>query len=108
MAAFMIVTVEVQDHRALVEEYAAIGVPLAKQYGGEIVIRGGGAEVLEGNFGHDAMVVITRWPSRDSIKAYWNSPEYQALIPVRQRVSEMRAVIIDDDLDLVAIEESDL
>jgi uncharacterized protein (DUF1330 family) len=101
MTTFMVVTVEVEDHRALVKDYASIGVPLAEKYGGEIVIRGSKAEVMEGDFGNNAMVVITKWPSRDAIKAYWNSPEYQAIIPARQKVSELRAVIFDDDMGLV-------
>ncbi len=97
----MIVIVEVKDHRALFEEYASVGIPLAKKYGGEIVISGTAAEVLEGSFGRDATVVITRWPSREAIKDYWNSSEYQEIIPARQRVSEMRAIIFDDHLNKV-------
>lgn len=97
MTAHLIVTIEVEDHEALVNDYAIAAMKVVKKYGGEVLVRGTGAEVLEGDFGHDAVVVISKWPSREAIKAFWNSPEYQALIPARQRVSDLRAVIIGDD-----------
>ena len=93
MAAYLIADVEVHDP----EEYRkyTAGIPaLIEKHGGEILVRGGICEVLEGRW-LPSRLVIFRFPNMDAVRAFYNDPAYQPLIKQRQRSA---------DADLLAIE----
>lgn len=50
---------------------------------GEFVVRGGETTVLEGEIGHSRHVAI-RFPDRTRAEAWYNSPAYQEIVPIRQ------------------------
>jgi uncharacterized protein (DUF1330 family) len=66
------------DREAFMTGYAAKLPPLYEQYGGEYVAIGAGVEVLEGDYAPESFV-IAHWPSMEAARAFWNSPEYDAL-----------------------------
>lgn len=74
----MIVIGDVHDRAALRDGYAAKLPPLYEKYGGHYVAIGGGPEILEGDL-TPGSYVIGAWPSMDAARAFWNSPEYDAL-----------------------------
>jgi uncharacterized protein (DUF1330 family) len=53
----------------------------------------GALEALEGE-APDGVVVL-QFPSVEDAKAWYNSPGYQAAIPLRQRAAEYRAFIVE-------------
>lgn len=76
--AYMLVLGTVNDRAAFGRGYAANLPPLYERFGGEYVALGRGIEVLEGDYGPESYV-IGKWPSMDAARAFWNSPEYDAL-----------------------------
>lgn len=50
-------------------------------------------EVMEGE--PNPVTVILKFPSKDAMKAWYNSPEYQAVIGLRTDNSEGTMVVID-------------
>lgn len=66
---------------------------LAK-YGGEYVIRGGAPAPVDGPPPPDKLVVL-RFENRDAALAWRNSPEYLAILPIREATSTSRVYIVD-------------
>jgi uncharacterized protein (DUF1330 family) len=93
MAAYLHADVEVTDAAAY-EEYRRQVPAVIAAYGGRYLVRGGAAEVLEGDAG-TARQVILAFDDMASLKAFYHSPEYRPLIALRQRASRSRLVAIE-------------
>lgn len=95
MSAYMIVFAKIHDRERFINEY---GMPTAKligQYGGEYVLRGPGVESLEGGLFDGASAVISKWPSKDAIKTFWNSEAYAKLKAARQPWADAHVMIVE-------------
>lgn len=93
MAAYLIADVEVHDPTEY-QKYSA-GIPaLIEKHGGEILVRGGKCEALEGDWLPSRLVVF-RFPSMDAVRAFYNDPAYQPLIQQRQRSAEANLLAIE-------------
>jgi uncharacterized protein (DUF1330 family) len=94
MAAYLVATVRITDAGKFAEYGKAIA-GLSERFGGEYVVRGGAAEILEGNVDPDERVVVSRFPDADAARAYLGSPEYQAGVALRQggAIVEMRLLV---------------
>jgi uncharacterized protein (DUF1330 family) len=64
------------------------------QYGGHYLVRGGASTQLEGR-AQGARRVVIEFPSRDTAETWYNSPEYQAILPLRQAHSEGHLALVD-------------
>jgi uncharacterized protein (DUF1330 family) len=95
MPAYMIVTAKIKDRDAFIQGYGAAAAALIGKFGGKYVLRGPGAELLEGDFGDGASMVISEWPDKDAAKAFWNSPEYAEAKKLREGVAEVQVLLID-------------
>lgn len=78
--AYLIVLGEVTDRPAFMEGYAAKLPPLYEEFGGAYLALGGGPgiEVLEGAYTPPSYV-ISKWPSMQAAREFWNSEGYDAL-----------------------------
>lgn len=103
MPAYMIVTAAIHDRDAFVAGYGAAAAALIPKFGGEYLLRGPGAECLEGSFGAGASMVISKWPDRAAVKAFWNSPEYAEAKKLREGLADVQVLVIDGP-DLVTPE----
>lgn len=95
MSAYMIVFAKIHNRDRFISEY---GVPTAKligEYGGEYVLRGPGVEALEGGLFEGASAVISKWPSKDAIKAFWNSEAYAKLKAARRSLADAHVMIVE-------------
>lgn len=101
MPAYMIITAKVHDREAFVAGYGAAAAALIPQFGGEYLLRGPGAECLEGSFGEGASMVISKWPDRAAARAFWNSHEYAEVKKLRQGLADVQVLLIDGP-DIVA------
>lgn len=93
MAAYIHANIEVTDPVAF-EEYRRQAPAVIAAYGGRYLARGGAVEVLEGD-AHPQRQVILEFPDMTSLKAFYDSPEYQRLIAIRQRASTGTLVAIE-------------
>lgn len=85
-AALFIVQAEVSRdaaHRERYRRYQALAQPLIESYGGRLRASGAALEVLEGE--HDGRrLVVFEFPSMDALHAFWQSPEYAGIRPLRE------------------------
>ncbi len=95
MPAYMIVTARIADRDAFIHGYGAAAGKLVAQFGGRYVLRGPGAELLEGDFGDGASMVISEWPDKDAAKAFWTSPEYAEAKKLRAGVADVQVLLIE-------------
>jgi uncharacterized protein (DUF1330 family) len=87
--------ITVKDPEKWAEYRAQVPATLAP-WQAELVLRGERLSLLAGEHRHTDTVVI-RFPTREAIDGWYNSPDYQALIPLRQEAA---------DLDLISFSES--
>ncbi len=95
MTAYMIVTAKIADRDAFIAGYGQAAGALVAQFGGKYVLRGPGGELLEGDFGDGASVVISEWPDKASARAFWNSPEYAAAKKLREGIAKVQVILIE-------------
>lgn len=95
MPAYMIVTAKIAHRDAFISGYGAAAAKLVEQFGGRYVLRGPGAELLEGGFGDGASMVISEWPDRETAKRFWDSPEYAAAKKLREGVADVQVLLIE-------------
>lgn len=70
----------------------AIDATLAP-YGGRFLVHGSSVEVLEGPFSGN--VVVVAFPDRAQAGAWYASPTYQAILPLRTRNARGWVVLVD-------------
>ena len=101
MPAYMIVTAKIADRDRFIEEYGKVAGALVAKHGGRYVLRGPGAELLEGDFGavdfNGASMVISEWPDKAAAKAFWDSPEYAEAKKLRDGIADCQVLLIEGD-----------
>ena len=83
MAAFIVATVRITDP----EVFAAYGkaiLGLSERFGGEYMVRGSVAEILEGEGVLGERVVVSRFPDAAAARAFIGSSEYQTAKTARE------------------------
>ena len=93
MSACVIGHITVRDEDKWAQYRAQVPATLAP-WGAELLFRGQRADILAGNHAHLDTVVI-RFPDADTVDAWYNSPEYQALISARAPHAKGEIVIIE-------------
>lgn len=94
MAAFLIAFAKVKDPSRL-QEYSAAAGPTLIAAGGSIVGRGKVAATLAGTLSADSGLIV-KFPSVDAARAWYESPAYQALIPLRDQVMSPNFVVLEE------------
>ena len=93
MAAYLIVDeLNVSDPETIKDYIKKAGVTI-KTHGGEL-LASGIPKALEGDW-LPKRCVLVKFDTMERLKSWWNSDEYQALIPIRTSVSENNIIIID-------------
>ncbi len=82
MAAYIVGLIHVDDPQGY-ERYRARTPEVIARHGGRFVIRGGAPEVLEGDWPAPRVVVI-EFPDAAAARRFYDSPDYQAILPLRQ------------------------
>jgi uncharacterized protein (DUF1330 family) len=93
MAAYLVAQVRIHDPETY-QRYREAVPPLVDRFGGRFRARGGELEVLEGEWRFPRLVII-EFASRDAARLFYDSPEYQKILPLRQRASESNVVIVE-------------
>jgi uncharacterized protein (DUF1330 family) len=92
MPGYLILHGEVTDPEGY-EEYKTSAAKVIADHGGRYLVRGGSATPLEGEW--LPRLVVVEFPSYDAALAFYHSPEYQCLVPIRQRYSTSAVAIAD-------------
>ncbi len=93
MAAYVIAEqLEVTDPKKL-EEYGKTVRDTVAKYGGKVIAAAPG-EAAEGNWKPNRLVII-QFDSMDKAKGWYNSPEYQPLIKIRQAGARGNLVFVN-------------
>ena len=90
MSAYVIVHGTPKDTEKM-QEYSAAAIATVAQHGGEFLARGP-ATVLSGSIDYKIAAVI-QFPDAAAAKAWYDSPEYQALIPLRQEALDIAFIL---------------
>jgi uncharacterized protein (DUF1330 family) len=93
MSAYVIANIEVSDPDGYRASADQVSETIAL-YGGRYLARGGTCEVLEGDWKAERVVVL-QFPTIDAARAWYGSPEYQAILPLRQASSRGQVLIAD-------------
>lgn len=93
MPAYLIVEVEVHNPQEY-ENYKKLTPGSLKPYGGKFLVRGGPAELLEGEK-QPARIVVVEFPDTESARRWWNSPDYAEAKVLRQRTANTRMMLAE-------------
>lgn len=93
MSAYVIGHITIRDP-AKWQEYRSKVPETLVPWGGEILFRGGGATVLSGDHAHTDTVAL-RFPDARAARDWYDSPAYQALIPLRDEAAEVVLIRFD-------------
>ena len=93
MPAYFVAELETTNPAGMEAYRAAVPATLT-QYGGRFVVRGGDTELVEGG-PEPKRIVILEFADAAAIKRWYNSPEYQKILPGRLENSTGRAFIVD-------------
>jgi uncharacterized protein (DUF1330 family) len=90
---YVVAEVDVHD-AATFAKYGAKVPDTLKTYNGHYLVRGGKIEGVEGTAPKDRFVVI-RFDSVEKARAWENSPEYEAIKPIRHSSATSRVFIVE-------------
>ena len=93
MKGYVVANIEVSDPVAY-EAYRSQTGAIIAQYGGRALIRGGAIEVREGDPGLSRLVIL-EFDSVEAASTFYDSPEYQAIVPIRQAHAESTLCIVE-------------
>jgi len=93
MPAYFVVELDVADREAMWPYSEAVPATIA-QYGGRYLTRGGATELVEDG-PEPKRIVILEFPDAAAIKRWYNSPEYQKILPGRLQNASGRAFIVE-------------
>ena len=86
MAAYLVAVVRVDDPETY-KKYTAVTPGLIAKHGGRFLVRGGDVEAIEGPDFNQRLVVL-EFPSKNVVKQFYNSPEYQEVMKFRHDAAE--------------------
>jgi uncharacterized protein (DUF1330 family) len=93
MPAYFVVELEITNQAAMEPYRASVGATIT-QYGGRFLTRGGATELIEGR-PEPKRIVILEFADTAAVKRWYNSPEYQKILPGRLDNSTSRAFIVE-------------
>ena len=94
MAAFFISTTKIKNPEKF-QEYAGKAGPTFAPFDGKMILRGKAGDTLAGASDHQGVGVV-RFPDMEALEAWFRSPEYQALIPLRDEAADMTLVTYEE------------
>jgi uncharacterized protein (DUF1330 family) len=69
-------------NRALHDDYVAKAIPTLEAHGAKILAFSEDPDVVEGKL-VDKRFVLLEFPTREAFRTWYDSPEYQAILPMR-------------------------
>ncbi|MBS0446248.1 MAG: DUF1330 domain-containing protein [Proteobacteria bacterium] len=92
-SAYILANVRVTNP-AQYEDYKKLSSIAIQAHGAEVCVRGGGVDVLEGDWQPDR-VVLLRFESAEQARRFYDSEEYRRARQAREGAAVMRMVLIE-------------
>lgn len=93
MSAYVIAMITITDPEKF-SRYSDRVVAICEKYGGLFLVRGGNAEMLEGDLPHQRVVII-QFASREQAVKFYNSMAYQDAKTERMGASDFNMMVVD-------------
>ena len=93
MKGYVIATVRVEDAQGY-EPYRQRAQEIIAGHGGRYLVRGGRVDVREGTLERDRVIVL-EFPTMEQARAFYDSDDYQAIVPIRQRNAEAQLFLVE-------------
>ncbi len=93
MSAYVIAEVSVTDP-APYEEYRRLVPATLEKYGGRFLVRGGAVETREGDW-TPARIVVLEFASMAQARRWYDSPEYQQALAIRQKNANSKVIFVE-------------
>ena len=93
MSAYLLFDVEIRDMTRY-QDYMKLAKPAIEAAGGRYLVRGGTHKVYEGDWAPHR-IVLFEFPSMEAIEAFYISPAYRAIKPIRDECSSARLVAVE-------------
>jgi uncharacterized protein (DUF1330 family) len=93
MSAYVIVEIDIVDPVGY-EKYKKLAGATVEKYGGKYIVRGGKAEVLEGDW-HPKRMVVLQFESLQRAKEWLNSEEYREPRKMRHRTARTNMILVE-------------
>lgn len=93
MPAYVILDITVTDPEAY-ETYKKLASKALEAYGGSFLVRGGASETVEGDWNPNRVVVL-RFDSVDTAKAWYASEEYAPAMKIRHGASTANMILVE-------------
>ena len=88
--AYLVAQIEVRDPLGY-DAYRSRTGAVIERFGGRLLVRGGNLHLLEGEPDFSRLVII-EFPDSDSAQSFYDSPEYQELVP--HRTANARSMLL--------------
>jgi len=94
MAAYAMVEISVNNQDGMGPYREKVADTVAA-HGGKYLVLGGATEVLEGNIGQHPAKVLLEFPNMEAARGWYESAEYQAILPSRLQSSEANFLLVE-------------
>lgn len=94
MAVYALVELEITNMDGMGPYMEAVSGTVAV-HGGKYLVRAGNTEVAEGGLGEYPLKVILEFPSMAAAKGWYNSGEYQSIVPHRTKNSKCNFIWVE-------------
>jgi len=91
--AYLVATLEVADLAAYFDRYGGPVFPMLAAAGAEVLVGTPTVETLEGDYAA-TWTAIVRFPSMETLNAWYASDEYQAIAPERRALSDAETSVL--------------
>jgi uncharacterized protein (DUF1330 family) len=92
LTAYQVIEVNVKDPD-LYKQFSEKAMPLQLQYSAHFIARGGKVDTFAGEPPKRAVIAV--YDSLEKVQALRDSPEYKALVPLRDKAADYRSFIIE-------------
>ncbi|HNX81440.1 MAG TPA: DUF1330 domain-containing protein [Candidatus Omnitrophota bacterium] len=94
MSVYMVIEAQKVWDKEKYGEYVQKVPPIVEKFGGKYLARGGAVTLIAGDW-NPARLIIIEFGCREKFQAWWNSPEYKAVAPLREEAALVNAILID-------------
>ena len=82
------------ENREMLDEYVSKVIPTIQSGGGRILGFDESPQVIEGEVEHPRTVIL-EFPSAEAFRAWYDSPGYQAILPLRLESTPGTLIVVD-------------